>query len=187
MKTKLLLWSIFFAVAVMGAAQLAQPDKKALPRKPTQIESDRAEFDLNTRRAIYLGHVKVDDPDIKLQCEQMTVDLPPEGAPEGGRPTNVLAEVNVIIDFTYNRGETGHATGDRAVYHYAVTGATTNETVTLIGSPYAKIELAQGTNTATVIVYDFVTRRISASGSKFISKQNLNNGPGTNAAGIKLF
>jgi lipopolysaccharide transport protein LptA len=187
MNIKLLSWSVVFAVAVSASAQLVLPGKKGAPRKPTQIESDRAEFDLGTRRAIYLGHVKVDDPEMKLQCEQMTVDLPPEGTPSSGRPTNIVAEVNVIIDFSYNQGQPVHATGDRAVYHFAVTGAVTNETVTLIGSPYAKVVLPQGTNTATEIVYDCITHKIHATGDKFISKPNLNGGTDTNASAVKLF
>jgi lipopolysaccharide transport protein LptA len=181
MKTKLLLWSVFFAAAVAAAAQPAHPEKKSLPRQPTQIESDRAEFDLNTRRAIYLGHVKVDDPEMKLQCEQLTVDLPMTG----GQPTNIVAEVNVVIDFADSQGQTARATGDRAVYHYAVTGAVTNATVKLTGSP-PKIESAQGTLTGREIICDIATRHISATDQKMIFKQNLNGNADTNAPLLKL-
>jgi lipopolysaccharide export system protein LptA len=187
MNRKFLLWSLILAAAVSVSAQLVLPGKKGAPRRPTQIESDRAEFDLGTRRAIYLGHVKVDDPDLRLQCEQLTVDLPPEGTPGSGRPNNILAEVNVVIDFSYNQGQPVHATGDRALYHYTVTGAVTNETVTLTGSPYAKVILPQGTNTATEIIYDCVTHKIHAVGAIFISKPNLNGGTDSNASPAKLF
>ena len=156
--------------------------KKAVPRKPTQIESDRAEFDLNTRRAIYLGHVKVDDPEMKLQCEQMTVDFPATG----GQPTNIVAEVNVNIDFTDSQGQTAHATGDRAVYHYAVSGAVTNATVTLTGNP-PWVTNAQGALTGKVIICDIATRHISATDPKMTIKQNLNGTSGTNAPVLKLY
>jgi lipopolysaccharide transport protein LptA len=186
MKTKLLLCSVFFAVAAVATAQPAPPappEKKTVPRQATHIESDRVEFDMATSRAVYLGHVKVDDPQLKLQCEQLTVDLPKTG----GQPTNIVAEVNVIMDFADSQGQTAHATGDRAVYHYAVTGGVTNATVTLTGSP-PKVDNVQGSLTGTEIIFDVVTRRMTATDPKMISKQNLDgNNADTNAPGLKLF
>jgi lipopolysaccharide transport protein LptA len=182
MKTKFLLWSVCLAVAASATAQLLLPEKKGLPRKPTQIDSDRAEFDLTTRRAIYFGRVRVDDPELKLQCEQLTVDLPASG----GQPTNIVAEVNVVIDFADSQGQTTRATGDRAVYHYAIVGAVTNATVTLTGGP-PKVEGAQGTLTGKEIAIDIATRKVSATGQTMIFKQNLGGTMGTNAPGVKLF
>lgn len=181
MKTKLILGSVFFAVAALLAASPTVPQKKTPPRQPTQIESDRAEFDLNTRRAVYLGHVKVDDPEMKLRCEQMTVDFPATG----GQPTNIVAEVNVVIDFTDSQGQTAHATGDRAVYHYAVTGGITNATVTLTGNP-PWVTNTQGALTGKVIICDIATRHISATGQTMTFKQNLNGSTGTNPPLFKL-
>ena len=34
-------------------------------RPPTRIDSDSVDFDLTARQAIYRGHVRVDDPEMK--------------------------------------------------------------------------------------------------------------------------
>lgn len=181
MNKKFLLWAVVFAAVVSVSAQLVLPGKKGALRKPTQIESDRAEFDLNTRRAIYLGHVKVDDPEMKLKCEQLTVDLPAAGE----RVNHIVAEVNVLIDFTDNHGQVTHATGSRAVYHYAVTGVVTNETVTLTGSP--RVENDQGTLTGDEISWDRATGHMSATNQKMTFKQNLNGNADTNTPAVKIY
>jgi lipopolysaccharide transport protein LptA len=181
MKKIFLLWSVVFAVALALPAQVLPPDKNGVARKPTTIESDRAEFDLNTRRAVYLGHVKVDDPEMKLQCEQLTVDLPADG----DRVNHIVAEVNVIIDFSDSHGQTARATGSRAVYHYAVTGVVTNESVTLTGNP--KVDSPQGTLTGDEIAWDRATGHMTATNQKMIFKQNLNGNADTNTPAVKLF
>ena len=180
MKTRLTLLSLIFALAAAATAQLVLPEKKNLPRKPTQIESDRAEFDLNTKRAVYLGHVKVDDPEMKLQCEQLTVDLPASGE----RVNHIVAEVNVIIDFADSQGQNTRATGSRAVYHYAVNGAVTNEVVTLTGNP--KVETAQGTIIGDEIAWDRATGHMTVANPKMTSKQNLSGNMDTNAPPVNF-
>jgi lipopolysaccharide transport protein LptA len=124
------------------------------PRAPTKIDSDSADFDLNGRRAIYNGNVRVDSPQMKLTCAQLTVDLPPEG----GRINHIVAETNVVIDATDDKGATNHVTSAKAVYDYNVQGSVTNETITLTGSP--QIVNTQGTNTADVIVWDRVNGHV---------------------------
>lgn len=118
------------------------------PRAPTKIDSDSADFDLNGRQAIYNGHVRVDSPQMKLTCAQLIVDLPPEG----GRINHIVAETNVVIDATDEKGATNNVTSDMAVYDYKMQGLVTNETITLTGNP--QIVNTQGTNTADVIVWD---------------------------------
>ena len=115
---------------------------------PTKIDSDSADFDLNGRQAVYHGRVRVDSPQMKLTCEQLTVDLPPEG----GRINHVVAETNVVIDATDEKGATNHITSDKAVYDYKVQDAVTNETITLTGNPLVKN--AQGTQAADEIIWD---------------------------------
>ena len=76
------------------------------------ISSDSADFDLTGHEAIYRGHVRVDDPQMKLTCEQLIADVPQSG----GHVNHIVAETNVVIDFMDNKGQTNHATGDKAVY-----------------------------------------------------------------------
>ena len=71
----------------------------------------------------------MDDPEIKLHCEWLVADLPQTG----GASTNIVAETNVVIDATDDKGQKMHATGDKAVYVYAVENGVTNEMVTLTG------------------------------------------------------
>ncbi len=56
------------------------------------------------------------------------------------------------------KGQTNHATGDKAVYVYSEQGGVTNETVTLTGNP--QMENAQSTLTGDPIVWDRACRRI---------------------------
>ena len=138
------------------------------PRAPTRIESDKsADFDLNKHQAIYRGHVRVDDPEMKLTCEQLTADVPAAG----GRPSHIVAETNVVIDFVDTKGQTNHATCDKAVYLFSVQNGVTNETVTLTGNPV--MENAQGTQAGDVIVWDRANNKVHFENPHMIFRQNL--------------
>jgi lipopolysaccharide export system protein LptA len=154
------------------------PDATRPPRAPTRIDSDNsADFDLNGHQGIYRGHVRVDDPQMKLTCEQLTTDLPPAG----GLPNHIVAETNVVIDFTDAKGQTNHATGDKAVYVYSEQDGVTNKTVTLTGNP--QIENAQGTQAGDVIILDLANNKIHFDNPHMVFRQNLNSPPaGTNSA-----
>jgi lipopolysaccharide export system protein LptA len=154
-----------------AGATTHSPDATRPPRAPTRIDSDNsADFDLNGHQAIYRGHVRVDDPQMKLTCAQLTTDLPQAGE----RPNHIVAETNVVIDFTDDKGQTNHATGDKAVYIYNVQNGVTNETVTLTGNPQPQVENAQGTQTGDVIVWDRANNKIHFDNPHMIFRQNLN-------------
>jgi lipopolysaccharide export system protein LptA len=140
------------------------------PRAPKLIHADSADFDLNGHQAIYRGHVRVDDPQMKLTCAQLTTDLPQAGE----RPNHIVAETNVVIDFTDDKGQTNHATGDKAVYIYNVQNGVTNETVTLTGNPQPQVENAQGTQAGDVIIWDRANNKIHFDNPHMILRQNLN-------------
>jgi len=137
------------------------------PRAPTQIYSDNsADFDLNGHQAIYRGHVRVDDPEMKLTCALLVADVPQAG----GHPNHIVAETNVVIDFTDDKGQTNHATSDKAVYLYNVQNGVTNETVTLTGNPQPQVENAQGTQAGDVIVW---SRENTNSHVRFIGNYHM--------------
>jgi len=158
----------FFALANVWALP-AQTNAPTVSRAPTRIDSDSVDFDMNTnaRTATYLGHVHVDDPQMKLTCAWLLADLP-QG---GGRVNHIVAETNVVIDFTDDKGQTNHVTGDKAVYDYSVQGAVTNETVTLTGHP--QVENAQETIKGEPIVWDRANNHFSAVNETMIFRQNL--------------
>jgi lipopolysaccharide export system protein LptA len=149
------------------------------PAQLTEISSDSGHFDGNTRQMIYLGHVFVTDAKTKLHCGQLIVDLPPNG----GHPTNIVAETNVVIDALDDRGQTNHITADKAVYSYSVVNAVTNETITFTGSdPMPKVENPQFIILGEPLVLNLVTKQYGGSNYKTIFKPNPNSGNGTNAS-----
>lgn len=137
----------------------------------TRIDSDSVVFDMSTnaRTATYRGHVRVDDPQMKLTCARLVADLPQDG----GHINHIVAETNVVIDFTDDKGQTNHATSDKAVYNFNVQGAVTNETVTLTG--HAQVENAQGTLTGEPIVWNRANDNLIASNEVMTLRQNLDN------------
>ena len=154
------------------------PAPKPQPRPETLIEADGpADFDLAGRRVIYHDNVRVDDPEMKLRCEWLAADLPQTG----GRVTNIIAETNVVIDATDDKGQKMHATGDQAVYAYNVQDGVTNETVTLTGN--ARMEDAQGWLTGNSIIWDRARNRLSVPNNpKMVIHGNLDGAmAGTNS------
>jgi lipopolysaccharide export system protein LptA len=114
------------SIFLLAAGAFAQ---SATNTNRTEISSDNGFFDKNARRLVYSSHVEVTDPRVRLWCERLTIDLPPEG-----RPTNVVAETNVIIDLLDEKNQTNHVTADKAVYSFSVAAGVTNELVTFTGS-----------------------------------------------------
>jgi lipopolysaccharide export system protein LptA len=161
----------FVVIAVLGGlmvhAQTNTPGALPTPRAPMFIHADSADFDLNGHQGIWRWHVRVDDPQMKLTCEQLVADMPPAG----GRPNHIVAETNVVIDFTDTKGQTNHATGDKAVYVYSEQGGMTNKTVTLTGNP--QIENAQGTQAGDVIILDLANSKAHFENPHMIFRQSL--------------
>ena len=137
---------------------------------PTKIDSDSADFDMNGHQAIYHGNVRVDSPQMKLTCAQLTVNLPPAG----GHIQHIVAETNVVIDATDEKGETNHVTCDKAVYDYKVQESMTNEPITLTGNP--QVVNAQGTNTADEIIWDRSTGHVWEKNPHMVSSPNVDIG-----------
>jgi lipopolysaccharide transport protein LptA len=177
-KIQFIAWLMLFCASTL----LAQTNATVAPklRAPTRIDSDRADFDLTARRAIYRGHVRVDDPQMKLSCEQLTADLPQSG----GHINNMVALTNVIMDSLDDKGQTNRATSDKAVYDYKVVNGVTNETVTLTGN--AKVESAQGWMTGEPIVWDRANNSMHAVNQRMQFRQSITSAmAGTNAPAAK--
>lgn len=158
-------------IAALGGwsvpAQTNVTDSLPTPHGPTLITSDSADFDLGRHEATYHGHVRVNDPQMNLTCEQLVVGVPPAG----GHVNQIVAQTGVVIDFLTDKGRTNHATGDKAVYAYSEQGGTTNETVILTGN--AKVENEQGWLTGEPIVWDRQNNHLSASNQRMIYRQNF--------------
>jgi lipopolysaccharide transport protein LptA len=176
MKTLCLI--VLMAVAA-GTAARAQLNMNAALLSPRlmHIDADREDIDGNGHTVTFRGNVRVTEPDLKLTCALLTADLPPSG----GRVSHIVAETNVVIDVTDSKGQTMHATGDKAVYIFNVQNGVTNETVTLTGNPQPRVEDAQGTQTGDVIVWDRANNVFHVTGN-FHFEPKPNGAPaGTNA------
>jgi lipopolysaccharide export system protein LptA len=134
------------AIAARGASSTNTTSQLRL----TDIYSDDGFYDGNAHTVIYHGNVRVIGPDMKLTCDLLTADLPESG----GHINHIVAETNVVVDVKDSKGQTVHATSQKAVYDYSVKDGVTNETVTLTGSPQPQVEDAQGTQLADVITWD---------------------------------
>ena len=174
---------IFFTLLLAAScgvawAQTNAPVKTA-GAEQTEITSKSWQFDGNTRQGIYSGSVVVTDPKAVLHCEQLTVDLPPDG----GHPTNIVALTNVVIVATDEKGQTNIITADKAVYAYSVVNSVTNETIVFTGGdPMPKVETPQFTGLGDPLTFDLITKKYSASNFKTIFKQPPGFGNGTNAS-----
>jgi lipopolysaccharide transport protein LptA len=166
---------LFFVLALAAAGGLhAEPARLAAPagtNVETHITSKSVDFDLKSRQAIYRGTVQVTDPRVNLTCELLTARIPAEG----GRVDSIIAESNVVI-LIPDKGATNRATADKAVYHYQITGGTTNETLELTGSP--TIETPQGTLTGDTITWDRGADTVRATNQRMIVRPQ--DAPGTN-------
>jgi lipopolysaccharide export system protein LptA len=139
------------AVAPVNAAVTEAPAKtNFLMRAATEIFSDRGEFNMKSEPfvAIYTGHVRVIDPQMKLTCDVLTATLPKSG----GHVDRIVAERNVVIDAADTHGEPVHATCDRATYTFKVENAVTNELIELSGDP--RIETKTRSVTGEPIIWD---------------------------------
>lgn len=154
---------ILALVTTNAPASKPQPSRQLM-----RIESDSLDVDLTARKAAHHGHVRVDDPEMKLTCEDLTADLPQDG----GHINHIVAETNVVIDFTDEKGQTMHWTGDKMVYDYAVQNGATNETATMTGNP--ELETAQGKSIGDVIVWDRARNHLDIKNPKIVYRQNIN-------------
>jgi lipopolysaccharide export system protein LptA len=153
----------------------------AAPAGDTEIFCDTFDYNTKTRVAFYNGHVRVDDPQMKMTGEWLQASLPEKG----GRPDHIVAETNVAIDFIENNERT-HATGERAVYDMKVVGKTTNEVMQLTGNP--TLERTNGWLTADLLVMDRTAALIHGIGNHHsIIKKQTPNPPGPATADTEIF
>ncbi len=127
----------------------------------TEIISQSAYFDLKARTAIYMGDVRVKDPRMELSCEVLTVKLATEG---GGKFQHIIAETNVVMDFSDDKGQKIHGTAGKAVYTYNVTRTYTNDVMELMEDPL--LQTAQGNWRGDVITLDRVNNTVKATNSR---------------------
>lgn len=160
------------------------PAAKPKPSETVITADGPAEFDQANHmvRVTYRDHVRVDSPQLKLWCEWLVADLPETS----GHPTNIVAETNVVIDATGDKGAKMHATGDKAVYAFRIQNGVTNETVTLTGD--AEAHYKQITFRGEQIVLDLIHHTLSSptNSKTFIVQGNLaSSASGSNSVAVQ--
>lgn len=165
-----------------GLAIAAQTNNPAAPTEspalvgtatntPTLITSQSGQFFLKSNVFVYRGNVRVDNPQMKLTCELLTVEAPKVGE---GKYNRATAETNVVIDWIDSQGP-NHATAEKAVYTYTLTNTAlppaehweTNAFVVLTGNPV--VTNRQQTFRADPIVWDRINDVITS--SNFLQQQ----------------
>ena len=136
-------------------------------RERTVITSKEMSYSKAARQVIYSGNVRVDDPQMKMTCEQLTADFPESG----GHIDRLVAVTNVVMDSVDEKGQSRRATSDMAIYSFKVVNGVTNETVTLTGN--AKLEDTQGSMTGEPIIWDRVNNSIHAVNQVMHLRQNI--------------
>ena len=152
------------------------------------LHADHFYYDGNARQLVYYDHVLATNAQGKLTCARLTINLPAEGSADS-RPTNVVAETNVAIDFV-QKGDTNHITSDKAIYAYSVVNTVTNETLTFTG--HARGENSSGWLTGEPLIWDNIANRFTGPNIEThfripASSANGTNASGTNASPMKPF
>ncbi len=123
-------------------------------------------------------HVKA-----RMNCERLTVFVPPDG----GHPTNIVAETNVVIDLVDGKGQTNHITAHKAVYSYGVSFGVTNETVTFTGGdPLPKVESPQMIVTGEPLFLNVGLKRFTGENYHTLFKKAPGADNGTNASPFNI-
>jgi lipopolysaccharide export system protein LptA len=146
----------------------ASPEKTntARLRPPTQIHSNSGEFLLASNIYIYRGNVVVDDQQMKLTCDLLTVEAP---RLTQGKFNQAVADGNVVIHFADEKGQTNHAFAARAIYTYSITNAVTNAFVVLTGPPNPILMNDEGgRHTGEIIEWNRLTGTVRTKGSTTI-------------------
>jgi lipopolysaccharide export system protein LptA len=153
-------------VEVAGNASMRMPaDDLANSSLPGQRQSAGTgkfaeifsqQYRVDRRQARFVGGVYVTHPQMAWACQELTVNLPAEGA----RIETILAEQSVTFDLVDELGRKVKGRGERAVYRYSVVSGITNNLLELSGNPV--LETTNGTFYSQVIMLDLANNRLIA-------------------------
>jgi lipopolysaccharide export system protein LptA len=118
------------------------------------------EYLLTPAAALFRGHVRIEHPQIKETCEELTMLSPPE---LGNAGRMVIAEPAVVFDVVDDQGRNFHGTGEKAVYTHRTTTTLTNDLMELTGHP-AVLEATNVVGRNSIITLDLTTHKLMAPG-----------------------
>ena len=136
--------------------------------QPSPEKSDTAgfaeisarEYVLTAEAALFRGEVRIEHPQMKWTCEELTMLSPPELGREGRM---IIAEPAVVFDLLDDQGRSYHGTGQKAVYTRRLTAAFTNDLMELTGTP-AMLEATNIVIRNKVIALDLSNHKLATPG-----------------------
>lgn len=154
----------------------AATNEPAAVKPPDEIliKSDRAEIYYKTNTVVYRDNVAVDDPQMKLRCDVLTLEAPKMPA---GKFNRAIAEGNVVVDFL-NDGGTNHVVAGKVVYTYSITNSVTNAVIVVSGNPV--ITTPNGHYESDPIIWDRIAGTVQLP-NRVNMRVQLSN---TNSAGL---
>jgi len=144
------------AFTALGAPR--QGESRAITNQFAEIYSQQ--YLLTPESALFRGGVRIEHPQMKWTCEEITMLSPPEF---GKTARVIIAEPAVVFDVMDDQGRSFRGTGDKAVYTHRVTAALTNDIVELTGSP-ATLVATNLVGWNKVITLDLASHRLLAPG-----------------------
>ncbi|MGO8929402.1 MAG: LptA/OstA family protein [Limisphaerales bacterium] len=144
------------AFAALGTNQ--QVKVKVTTNEFAEIYS--TEYLLTPAAALFRGNVRIEHPQIKETCQELTMlSLPELG--KAGRM--VIAEPAVVFDVVDDEGRNFHGTGEKAVYTHRTTSTLTNDMMELTGHP-AVLEATNVVGRNDIITLDLTSHKLMAPG-----------------------
>ena len=110
------------AFSALGTPKRGQPRVATTTNQFAVIYSQ--EYFLTPESALFRGGVRIEHPQMKWTCEEITMLSPPELGKTGRM---MIAEPAVVFDVMDDQGRSFHGTGDKAVYTHRVTATLTND------------------------------------------------------------
>jgi lipopolysaccharide export system protein LptA len=141
-----------------GKPGAAKRDTNALAR----IFSE--EYLVAPDQALFRGGVRVEHPQMKWTCNELTLLSPPELGKTGRM---LIAEPEVVFDLLSDQGQNFHGTGKRAVCTRTVSATATNDLMVLTGNP-ATLVTTNFLGRNNTITLDMTSHKVLAPGKYYI-------------------
>jgi lipopolysaccharide export system protein LptA len=122
------------------------------------------EYLVEPDQALFRGKVRIEHPQMKWTCPELTLLSPPELGKTGRM---FIAEPEVVFDVLDDQGRNFHGTGKRAVCTRTVSATLTNDLMVLTGNP-AMLESTNLLGRNKIITLDLTSHKVTAPGKYYI-------------------
>jgi lipopolysaccharide export system protein LptA len=144
------------ALSAMGTPKRSQ--SKATTNEFAEVHCQ--EYFLRPESALFRGGVRIEHPQMKWACEEITMFSLPELGKTGRM---MIAEPTVLFDVLDDQGRSFHGTGEKAVFTHRVMATATNDFVELTGSP-AMLTATNLVGQNNIITLDLANHKLRAPG-----------------------